>query len=492
MDENKLRQALETTGFPVPDDIWHRLEDMGVLKRALQCGAEGEVACAEVLKAAFRELSDWHHVHAGRHSDVQVIEEIPEFESDDLERALALNEWFAKDAAANPEVCSFRQKVLGGSSIDYRELESYFERRTSDMTGTEKEEALGRFRSQYPKPNDVTLTDEEAYALLSSPAAKCLCDGQFKEWGIPVVGHKAQIGVLWDKYPPSNFRKHDGRSVTLTFLPSGDAYEIRASRSVITVDGYKLVPGKKAPRFPTERWRGKTIKDAVRAVAIRRPGLLEQWGPYDAAETTRTERIRARLEEDDLVLPTQRQSNRPFENTLEYPGELGHLRRVKVWPGSVLDELRCISDELAEQYHWSKANASWFVLTGTSPPIRPLWASTTTREGGPFADAVSTFRVLPWVSWVTVSRIYRQVQCRLHMGATRKQSHARAIEVFRFVTHEAGARVYGSEEWKSLSRKWLEQHPREKILVCPSRLRQYYNRARTMLLAPDFDRARQQ
>lgn len=193
------------------------------------------------------------------------------------------------------------------------------------------------------------------------------------------------------------------------------------------------------------------------------------------------------------MLPSQRQCGRPFEETLEYPGKRGGgVWTVGVWPGSVLDELRLLSESLAETYHWRKSDAAWFVLTGTKPPIRPFWPSTTTRRGDPFSDALTTFEVLPWVSWVTICKVYRQIQCGLHVGATRKLPSARALEVFRFVTRVSSKPVVAPDEWDSLSRKWLEEHPEEKILRYPSQLKRYYDRAHKVLLQHDFEAARRE
>lgn len=510
MDEREaIALVSEPVGEPVSivEPILRGLEDAyGFIERLCEAQSAAEVnqvitdCRPEVRKliAAMRnaKAADLGSSRRAPPSRARTADEQVSFEDDDLLCAQALNEWFVRHASMLPQVRSFREKVLGGSPTSTHELlegaRLATERFPGDsrpgLSGKEREEVIGRFMAEHPTPVERLLTEKEAYEFLSSPATCHLSLDQFREWGIPVVGHKAHLGVPIGRYHRSDFGKHDGLSVDLTFEPAGETYRIRAPRSW-TVDGFKVIPGKDAPRFPADRWRAKSTHEAVLATAIRNPDLLKHWASDLANEEPRMDRIRLRLRDNDLVLPVQRNVHLPFEGILLYPGTRGHVSKVRVWPGSVLDDLRDIGDQLAKEYHWHEAQATWFVLTGKPPIIRPLYTSTTTRHGGKFTDAIVNLEVLPWVSWRTVLRLYRQIQSGLRVRETRKQPDARAIEVFRLVTREAGAEVKDSNQWASLLGKWLREHPAEATLTSPSRLRQYYNRAKKALLLRDYEAA---
>ncbi|NIN68381.1 MAG: hypothetical protein GTO63_27475, partial [Anaerolineae bacterium] len=102
----------------------------------------------------------------------EAIEEQVKFQPDEEQYALGLNEWFVKHAATLPEVCSFREKVLGGSPItteELRDLASCFQQpvrvhgkgwRPGPLSGMTLEEAISRCREQYGQPVERLLTED--------------------------------------------------------------------------------------------------------------------------------------------------------------------------------------------------------------------------------------------------------------------------------------------------------------------------------------------
>jgi hypothetical protein len=128
-----------------------------------------------------------------------------------------------------------------------------------------------------------------------------------------------------------------------------------------------------------------------------------------------------------------------------------------------------------------------FVLTGAVPQVRALDMSTTTIGGGDFNDAYLNIKVLPWVSLGTLKSLYHDAQRQLLLA--RGKRFERTLEVFRFVTREAG--TYPEEsDWRGLFNKWKEEHKNElKPFKQPRDIKQCYNRARETLLQHDYTEA---
>lgn len=511
MNEVELRHELdEQFHLRYPDSIWTELGEEGVVSCALAKISKGmkKEAVAYVIQQANDKMYWAHHVHPGRKPDSSTIDEQAQYDDTDLLRINVLSEYFAKHAAELPQVRSFREEVLGGSVT------------TSAKIGTAVRLGYDPCKL-WSLVVEKTLTDEEAFAFLKSPATRVMSVDQFREWGIPVVEH--EVVDVTCAFQPQGLGNHSGSIVALKFQPSGDTYVVRAANSTVAIDGYRVISGEDAPQFPADRWRYENDKDADLASIIisddRAPGFLEaalkKRGEVDNPETlARVEYIKEKRKQNDAVRPTQRKASLPFTKTLVYShfhkgaknGEWTQAKVEGVWPDSVLDELRAISERLAQDYHWDPAAATWFVLTGRMPWVRALDARTTTI-GGEFTDAFVSIKVLPWVSRKTVQQFYRRIQLNLECGG-KNAGDTRAMEVFRFVTREAGVRVAQTGKitkwtirpktgelpeqpqkqdlWKSLLEKWLKEHPGEKTLRRPSRLRQYYNRGRQTLLEHDY------
>ena len=128
-----------------------------------------------------------------------------------------------------------------------------------------------------------------------------------------------------------------------------------------------------------------------------------------------------------------------------------------MWPGSLLDELRHCSLQLAallpKSYEWTEEGMVWFVLTGGVPKPRTLTMRVIFSGSGARID----MGMPPWISAETVEKNYRNAQRQILI----KSNHAlslRRLAVLRFV--EAATRIDGKRPpFPQLLGQWNEKHP---------------------------------
>jgi hypothetical protein len=149
----------------------------------------------------------------------------------------------------------------------------------------------------------------------------------------------------------------------------------------------------------------------------------------------------------------------PQNSTIEwlhYRASGGREIQTVVYPGSLLDELRGIGQELARCYSWEQIEAMWFVLTGIIPLVCPInWRF----EAALREEYDSTYIVLscaPWVSAKTVQRLYRQAQQEV-LGKENRPLSERSLEPFRFAVLEHA--LEGDwPGWRRLRDRWNQKH----------------------------------
>ena len=73
---------------------------------------------------------------------------------------------------------------------------------------------------------------------------------------------------------------------------------------------------------------------------------------------------------------------------VDYPAE-GYVGRVPVSPGSVLDELRSLSELLARSHPWQRAQATAFILTGATPVAQVLRVTKSHMIGAEYSFRVT-------------------------------------------------------------------------------------------------------
>jgi hypothetical protein len=112
---------------------------------------------------------------------------------------------------------------------------------------------------------------------------------------------------------------------------------------------------------------------------------------------------------------------------------------VSVRDRSVLGWLSELGERLAEAFPWEKAEAEWFVLTGTVPTVDPVtvWGR---QESGPhFSLETITVEAAWWVRPETVEAIFREAR-GLRRGNRRvRQIGEKNLKLFRFTTERSDA-----------------------------------------------------
>jgi hypothetical protein len=151
-----------------------------------------------------------------------------------------------------------------------------------------------------------------------------------------------------------------------------------------------------------------------------------------------------------------------YENLTYLAGD-GHLKRIDFWPGSVVGILRKLSKELTKAHPWDSDEATWFVLTGEVPIVRPILGRTnSSRVLGGNAYTTISLTVQPWVPPETVEAAYRHVQKRVIGGGSGRVGE-KNLNLLRFVTERAASDGNLPEghvlvtEW---DRQWKETRPR--------------------------------
>jgi hypothetical protein len=107
-----------------------------------------------------------------------------------------------------------------------------------------------------------------------------------------------------------------------------------------------------------------------------------------------------------------------------------------VWPGSVYDELRKVTESLVKAYPWNEPEATTYVLTGLTPFIPPIYVHPIDPKIGAAGHLSVTISVEPWVSAETMTRVYKLLKSALYPGKSRALSE-KNVALFRFVTQHA-------------------------------------------------------
>jgi hypothetical protein len=175
----------------------------------------------------------------------------------------------------------------------------------------------------------------------------------------------------------------------------------------------------------------------------------------------------------ELTVGADHDRRRPALRPLHYVDAKGNADWVRVLRGSLLDQVRRVSERLARRYGWEEAEATHFILTGEHPTIPPL-------KGRPGVRSV-TLEIAPYVSSQTVSRVYLQLQ---HQAGYNRQHTAKGARVLRFVLEQV--KTEGMlPPWSELTRRWNETHPKERY---NSRfgLQKAYDRAFDEIIKPHW------
>ena len=152
---------------------------------------------------------------------------------------------------------------------------------------------------------------------------------------------------------------------------------------------------------------------------------------------------------------------------------------LHVYPGSPLDRLRKLADQLTKAYPWQPAQATAFVLEGLMPRATPftLRLPQTGGDGRPRRTRV-ILEVDAWVPTRDVLRAYRDVQ-RYVLPGHKRPVGRRSIDLVNFVLKHRPA------TWAERLRSWNSEHPTEPYADY-RRMRTAYLRAEKALLVPRY------
>ena len=144
--------------------------------------------------------------------------------------------------------------------------------------------------------------------------------------------------------------------------------------------------------------------------------------------------------------------------TLAYPVER-ETGDAPIWtyPGSVLDTLRVLCEELARSFGWEIPAVVRFVLTGERPPCEPVRSSATVTMMGSHRRVGITLQLDAWLSDDEVTRAYREARDELGVPKNVPVKE-RTLRLFRFVTErtdDAGRRP----SWRELCDEWNRAEP---------------------------------
>jgi hypothetical protein len=277
----------------------------------------------------------------------------------------AMSEFFTGLAHQHPKVVQFRKEVLGGT----------------------------------------LLLPDEAHALVASYAARVLSPELFAEWGIPVVGHRAEILDKSDALP---FNALD-HWLTIRVGPPGITKTVRYA-------------------YPREGDRNTRCMLQNGAVVPIFTGLpIESHGKH--------------------VYPSWLWPGSVVDDLFELSVELADAFD---WPSSAMDEFGRPRNEAA----------AWFVLTGEAPEVWPLDARWSTKGGSEYLNPQWRIQLTipPWLPEKEVSRAYRLMQQQILTGRNRLPD-PKTLEVARFVWEQWRRNGYQRPPWTKLFKRWRKQHP---------------------------------
>jgi hypothetical protein len=148
---------------------------------------------------------------------------------------------------------------------------------------------------------------------------------------------------------------------------------------------------------------------------------------------------------------------------LQFVDEHGETIPAEVWPRSVLDRLRELSDWLNRFYGFDAAQAAWFVLTDTTPRRTPLEGTITVRGFPTHTDWHMTLSIDPWVPADVVLQTYRDIQRDL-LGRENRQLSLRNLAVYRTVLADAREAARTNPDGRPPTRaqsmaRWNREHP---------------------------------
>jgi hypothetical protein len=413
MGKNKaeLKAKLERTlRRKIPRVTWDRLSGFG---GAVEQYYEGSLELDGGEEDDFRALKGIF------------AEELKYLERYEQEKAGVAVEVHETQAAGDALSAQKRDAELRYFDVELGDYEKERQRAFAEAVAREanRDEEVVSFRRDYLGVN--TLTPDQAYSFLESPAAGYFMADLFLNLQVSAARHRAEIVGQYERVRDA-FNDVDHR-VTVRVDPPGITQRVRyARRESPVTDGDQI------------DIRHCVFKDS-----------------------------------EGAVMKT------PDEVLLRYRGREGAREVAHIWPDSVLDELRRRSSMLANIYGWKEEDMVWFFLTGEAPRLSTLTLNVRLTAG---KLTTITMTAAPWVSAETIKKNYQKVQRQVLV----KGNHAlslRSIAVLRFV--ERNIREKGKlPRWTGLLDRWNQEHPEWKYQSYRGLRQTYYRALDAVVYAP--------
>jgi hypothetical protein len=283
------------------------------------------------------------------------------------------------------------------------------------------------------------FTADEAHALIASYAARTLSPSQFEDWGIPFVGHHAE--VLDTAHRGENFN------------PVDDWMTIRVDPPGIT----------KTVRYAYPREGDQNTRCMVRSGAVI---PIHTFFPIDSHGAH--------------VYPSWLWPGSVVDELYELSVELADAFD---WPGGSKANLTGTRPR--------SESAAWFVLTGEAPQVRPIDARWEQKHGSTRLNPQWRIHLTipPWLPEEEVLQAFRTLRRQRPEGRQMPKT-SKPLEVARFVW--ACERRDGYREpapWTEWVKEWNDKHPGHRFETASpaSHFRMYFFRGDAAVKHLNFD-----
>jgi hypothetical protein len=387
------KKLVRLLGQEVPDWIWCHKRVLKAAEEYLNASSDAEREdCWSILEEeAGERLAAWNE---GRKEGLRGVRsgtaggsrDMLEAASRDVDGEVGLDTgWFASDRTeAMTGAMSALFALIGDQIPEVKEFR--------------KKVLPGRF-----------LAAGEAHALIASYATRTFCPSWFEEWGIPVVGHRAEV---------------------LDTGPRGENFSAVDDWMIIRVDPPGIT---------------KTVRYAY---------------PQEGNPNTRCVVQSGAVIPIHSYLPIESHGDSVYPSWL-WPGSVvDKLYDLSVDLASAFDWPLASAGNLSGTRPRSES-AAWFILTGEAPQVRPIEARWHAKHGSIHLSPQRRIRLTipPWLPEEEVLRALRLLRRQMPKGR-KLPKEARTLEVARFVWRQE--RLDGFRErpsWKAWTERWNKEHP---------------------------------
>jgi hypothetical protein len=277
------------------------------------------------------------------------------------------------------------------------------------------------------------LSTEQATDLLYSHAARFLTLDQMRDLDVPLAGHKT---ILLEPYRTVDREGYFDHKVSLRVEPPGISLMLRYTNLVDNSANEE-----ESVRCETEGG------EALAPYKISFPPV-ELPGTSGGPESNIGPALLSNFDTAD--------------------------RPAYVWPGSLVDEIHHLAQELSESFMWPSRNtSSWvgtwwnedsaalFLLTGIAPRMHPIKLGLARAGGGLDIPSHVVLEVLPWVVPESVNDAYKSA--RRALNVTLRNQGDRKFDVVTFVLQLSNSCEPDDLNFKHLRERWNAEFPEKKF-----------------------------